>query len=230
MIGQPKSYSGILTRVFWASVLSGIGSIYLLSDAVPQVSQFIDSLPKKVDFGILKDIKVLTVLIPLAIALLSRIIRLHNLLSTILRIRKCFDTKYLLQPLALGCKIDLDNIKLKKISKNRKKLMDETFYKYAGFEKSIIDTQLARTAADNWGWFWSLLESAFLFAVSTIILAMFERWRFALWCLAVVLVEIGLLWLMWSSCKSHGKRQVDAILDESSRLKAISRTFKRFCR
>jgi hypothetical protein len=156
IFGQPESYSDMLQRIFYTSVASGLICTVILSHASPAVKVFLDTVPTVANIGPLKGLKALYVLIPLAIGLISRIVRLHDKISVILRIRFLFDTRYLLFPLAELSGHNLTKNFKKAISKNRVDAMNSVFNIYAGFIDPVIDTQLVRTAADNWGWFHDL--------------------------------------------------------------------------
>jgi hypothetical protein len=196
-----------------------------LAQASPAVSFFIDSISTKADLGSIKDLKASLVLIPFGIGLLSRIIRLHDKISDLLRIRFFFDTRHILYPLAHLTKVTLTKNLKKIIGRNRDDTMRIVFYKYASFINPIIDTQLVRTAADNWGWFWSLLESFFLFSITTIILWMLDNKFYVKVCLVILLIEFCLLLLEWFECKKSAKRQVEAITADIDRSIDISTYF-----
>ena len=225
IIGQPESYSEMLQRIFYSSVASGIICTIFLAQASPTVSSFIDSISTKADFGSIKDLKALLILIPFGIGVLSRIIRLHDNISDLLRIRFFFDTRHILYSLAHLTKVTLTKDLKKIIGRKRDNAMRVVFYKYASFINPIIDTQLVRTAADNWGWFWSLLESLFLFSLTTIILWMLDNMFYVKICLVILLVEFCLLLLEWFECKRSAKRQVEAIVEDTNRSTDISTYF-----
>jgi hypothetical protein len=169
IIGQPADYSEMLQRVFWFSVATGVISTFLLAQDSPEIRAALDSVSTQVDFAPLKSIKILYVLIPTVIALFSRIIKLHDRISDLLRIRFIFDITFFLYPLCEGAGVPLTLEKKAAIRKSRDDAMYHTVYKYAGFKNPAIDEQLVRTAADNWGWFWVLVESIFLFGLTTVI-------------------------------------------------------------
>ena len=217
IFGQPESYSDMLQRIFYTSVASGLICTVILSHASPSVKAFLDSVSTEAKIGPLKGLKALYVLIPLAIVLISRMLRLHDKISDLLRIRFLFDTRHLLFPLAKLSGHNLTKKLRKAISKNRVDAMYATFYIYAGFQNPVIDTQLVRTAADNWGWFWVLLESSFMFSVTGVILLVLYKSAYVQICLAVILVQMCLLLFEWYACRGSAKRQVDAILADASR-------------
>ena len=103
--------------------------------------------------------------------------------------------------------------------------MSNVFYKYASFINPIIDTQLVRTAADNWGWFWSLLESLFLFGLTAFILWLLDNNTYLQVCLIILLIEFCLLLVQWFECRKSAERQVEAITSDNDRRTDISSYF-----
>ena len=104
--------------------------------------------------------------------------------------------------------------------------MRKSVYEFASFTDPVIDTQLVRTAADNWGWFWSLLESSIVFGITLAVLAAIRAWPWFDIVLACILFEILLLGALWCSCKRTAARQVRAILDDPERSKTIRDYFE----
>src|SRR4030095_485345 len=162
IIGQPDSYSDILVRVFVFTLASGFVYTALLAHASPAFRNLLDSISTTADLGPLKGIKALSVFIPLVIAVASRAILLHDRISNRLKLRQTFDTLHILFPLAEGAGFALTETCREQLIVDRKPAMYATFYPFAGFANAVIDHQLVRTAADNWGWFWAAVESIFL--------------------------------------------------------------------
>ena len=226
IFGQPADYSEILQRIFYTTVASGLVCTIVLAKASPAVMELIDLISTKADIGPIKSIKALYVLIPVIIGIVSRIPKLHDRISNLFRIRFLFDTKYLLFPLAQGAGLTLKKDLKEKIRRNRVDAMYAVFYPYAGFKNPVIDEQLVRTAADNWGWFWVFVESSFLFSVTTLILGWLREWNYVLVCLIVILVEMLLMLLQWFACKRSAKRQIVMIVGDSNRRTSIAGYFQ----
>lgn len=226
IIGQPENYSEILQRVFWCSVGTGFLCTLILATASPAVKALIESIEGEADIGPVKGVAVLYVLIPFGAGFIARIIKLHNKVSDLLRIRLTFDTKYLLFPLCRDSGVTLSDDLKKKIRNAREDAMNQTFYEYASFIDPKIHKQLVRTAADNWGWFWVLIESSFLLSLTTVILMWWSKWsyvkRFFLW---FILFELIMIIYYWFACIRSAKPQVDAILNDTSRKDSIAGYF-----
>jgi len=100
LIGQPKSYSDMLKRIFAATLTVGVLCTFALAAASPAVRTFLESWSAEVSIGILDSVKALYVLIPLVIAILSRVFLLHDKVSNFFGIRRRFDLGNILRPLA----------------------------------------------------------------------------------------------------------------------------------
>jgi hypothetical protein len=227
IFGQPDSYSDMLERIFVMSIVSGFICTVMLAQASPHVKAILDSVRTEAEIGQLKGIKALYVLVPLGIAFISRVIKLHDRVSDLLRIRQTFDTRFILHPLATGSGVTLTNALKNIIAKKRHELMYAVFYPYASFRDPQIDRQLVQTAADMWGWYWVFLESLVLFIITTIILCLIGKYDHVVLCLAVMGAELLFLLYLSVACRKHAKPQVNAILADQQRAKAISREFLR---
>lgn len=226
IIGQPADYSEMLQRVFWFSVATGVISTFLLAQDSTEIRAVLDSVSTQVDFGPLKSIKILYVLIPAVIALFSRIIKLHDRISDIFRIRFIFDINFFLYPLCEGAGVSLTTKRKAAIKKSRDDAMYNTVYKYAGFKSPTIDDQLVRTAADNWGWFWVLVESIFLFGLTASIFLFRRQWPYVNGLLCVLLIECLLAWVLWRACVRNAKPQISAILSDQTRAAQIRNYYR----
>ena len=226
IFGQPESYSDMLQRIFYTTVASGVVCTVLLAKTSPTMKAIIDSVSTEADIGPVKGLKVLYVLLPLVVALTARMLRLHDKISDVLRIRFLFDTRYVLFPLAQLTGHTLTKTLKRSIGSKRVDAMYAVFYPYAGFNHPTIDKQLVRTAADNWCWFWVIVESAFIFGVTAIILQVLHKPSYVYMCVVIIFVQMCLLMVEWFACRRSAKRQVHAILADNSRRSDISAYFR----
>ena len=225
VIAQPESYSDMLERVFAMTVASGIICTLILASTSPVVKALLDSVQTETQIGPIKGLKALYVLLPIVIALISRVIRLHDKLSDLLHIRIIFDTRYILFPMARLSGHELDKNMTQRIRSVRESAMYKVFYPYAGFATPTIDRQLVRTALDNWGWFWVGIESGFLFIVTGITVKIIGGDVQFHMCLVALLVIGLLLTIQWFACCRSADRQVRAIVDDAQRRIAIQAYF-----
>lgn len=225
VIAQPESYSDMLERVFVTTVVSGVTCTLILASASPAVKALLDSVQTETEIGPIKGIKTLYVLIPIVIAVISRIVFLHDRLSDLFHIRVIFDTRYILFPMARLSGHGVDKTMEQRIRSVRESAMYKVFYPYAGFAAPAIDRQLVRTALDNWGWFWVGIESGFLFVVTGIIVEIIGGAIQLIICMVALLIIGLLLTIKWFACRRSADRQVRAIIDDVKRKADIQAYF-----
>jgi len=218
IFGQPESYSDILKRVLVINFGVGVICTFFLGFSSPEVKGVLDSISNESEIGLVKGMKALYVLIPLIVAILSRIIKLHDKISDLLRIRLRFDTRHILIPLAQGVGSDVNS---EQIKKSRNDLMYKVFYPYAGFNDTVIDAQLVRTALDNWGWLWVEVEVCFLCVLTSVIFLAMQKRIQLLISFGVAFVLICLSFYQYRVCIKSAKAEVNAILDDKGRKKEI---------
>ncbi len=225
IFGQPESYSDMLERIFVFTLGTGVICVFWLSASSPAVKDILDSISMETDIGMVKGVKALYVLIPVTVAIFSRIIRLHDKISDLFSIRHSFDTKYILMPLArrVGSAVESDVIK-----KNRIGMMYKVFYPYAGFKDPSIDAQLIRSALDNWGWYWVELEAVCLFLLTMIIFLIMDKITQSFVSFVVGLVLIVLSLYQYKVCIRSATAEVNAILGDDEREKEILDSFSAF--
>lgn len=87
VIGQPENYSEMLERIFACTLATGVLCTVSLAIVLPQVKAFLDSVSTDAELGPLKRLKALYVLLPAALAIVSRVIKLHNRISPCANVR-----------------------------------------------------------------------------------------------------------------------------------------------
>jgi len=178
----------------------------------PAIASTLDALNVDVKVWVFEKVKVGWVIPAFAIALISRIIKLHDRLSDAFRIRENFDLLEILVPLAGGVQVAVDSAMLSKVRQRRDSAMREMFFKYASSLTPQIDGQLVISALDKWTWFWILLESVFVAFVATIVLIVLGGYQAAAFLGLGVLVGILLFRLVGPVCAPTAHAEVDAIL------------------
>ena len=102
------------------------------------------------------------------VALGSHIAPLHDRISDLMRIRKRFDTRYILLPLATLVGANLSAIQQRTVASKRDQLMRAVFYRYASSrdDDPLVDKHDIERALDAWSWFWVCVEGCVYFAVA----------------------------------------------------------------
>lgn len=221
MFGQPKDYSEMLKRIFYASLAVGITCTLILGSISSEIKEIINLSSKEWDLGF-STLPIIAVLIPFCIAVISRIITLHDKVSDIFKIRAKFDVNYILIPLFEGVGVAINDELKKTIRKQRHSLMRRIFYKYApNVENASINKQLISTAFDRWGWFWCFIEPTVIIFFSAFLAWYFGGFKNSLFFFIVTVLFILIAVLIYPSLRRVAKHQVDDILSNSDRINEI---------
>jgi len=212
LIGQPESYSDMLKRIFAATLAVGIICTVAVAGVSPAVREVLESWDAEAGIGILKGVKALYVLIPLLLAVLTRVFLVHDKISDLFGLRRRFDIQNILKPLAEGVGFPTTGKRWLEIRTNRDLLMRRTFYPYASFKDPKIDGQLVRTAADRWAWFWCMIEPQVVLLITGIIFAVLKAWVWLGVVCAAMAVLILIALVLWPQLRKGAESQVADIL------------------
>jgi hypothetical protein len=223
--GQPETYSDILQRTFRCTFFVGICCTALLAYASPEVRVLLSWIDLETEVGPIKGLKLLYVIVPGCLAVASRVIKLHDRISDLLGLRRTVDVQWILLPLARSVITDLDDARVLAIRLQRRKAMYEVFYPYVSLPDAKIDRQLVRTALDNYGWLWVIIEAMAILAVSILSLICMGATALALGALGLLIVLLLVAWGQWLSCRRSTSDEVSAILADDARKGDIRRYF-----
>jgi hypothetical protein len=226
LLGAVQNYPQMLRKISTFSFLFACIAIYILSSQIPSLGSFLKNY--KYSINVLNMSLPFGIFIPAFLfALVSRIIKLHNKLSDVFSLRVRFDTSHILLPMAKASGTTNANIDLKKITEKRKKLMKEVFYKYASStpNMSVIDTHYVIMAMDQWSWFWIVQEGVFIFIITSLILLFVGKLMTTFILTAVVAIGLLLLLYIWVGCRKYAEQEIEQILDNPLRMKAIAGVF-----
>lgn len=224
-VGQPEKYSEILIRVFWGHFVVACVSARAIADYSTGFRSLLDMLSVKVSIAGLDNLPGGIVAVGLVVAGLARMIKLHDRLANLFQIRQTFDLNEILKPLIAGVGQQADDLVAKCLSDNRQPLMRRVFYTYASFESPVIDSQLVRSQADRWAWFWTAFEPIPVLLVACVVTMLLGgvMWPLSLVGLLILqgLVCVGLL----PGLKRGAADQVKAILEDPERAKHVRAAF-----
>ncbi|MBA6390007.1 hypothetical protein H4J38_04335 [Colwellia sp. BRX10-3] len=157
-------------------------------------------------------------------ALFGRIIKLHDRISDLFRIRPWYDWIYILEPMLkeVGSKQSK-----KVILNNRGSIMLKVFYKYASSKdpNSVVDKHLIELVMDQLSWYWIVLESSLSIFIATIILLYLKCFDHVH---VVFYIGLGLIVFaktIQNGCSKYTKREVSKILEYPPRRKEIKDEF-----
>ncbi len=206
----------MLKRIFWATLSTGVLCTFALAAVSPAVGKFLESWNAETNIGIFDSVKALYVLIPLAVAVVSRVFLLHDRISDLLGLRRRFDIENILKPLAEGVGLPTTDANWKQIEENRDLAMTRTFYRYASFRDPKIDGQLVRSAADRWAWFWCTIEPQIILVITGVIFVTLGAWTQLLGLLAIMWGLILISLLLWPMLRAGARSQTGEILNSDS--------------
>ena len=209
-LGQPESYSDMLQRIFVATLSVGLLCTFWISSVSPAFKHFLNSWNTETSIGLIDGLKAWYLLIPLTVALFSRIILLHDKISDLFKIRRRFDINHIIKPIAAQVGFEEKNIDW--YIENRDTLMRNIFYKYASFIDPKIDTQLVRTAADRWGWFWCMIEPTTILFLTSIIFLLLQNKGYFFLSLGLMVMMLIFAAATWPLLIKGTRPQLEEIL------------------
>jgi hypothetical protein len=173
----PTNYALVLQKLagfaFWETYIitfflrdiPPIGAAFRSAESYGSFGLLIGALPHSNAFNILGFV------IALVVALLTRAVKLHDLISGVFGIRKRFDRKHILFPLATLVGHPLTDCQRKVVIAKRHDLMREVFYRYASSraDAPLVDKHEIEHALDAWSWFWVCIEAPVFLTIAGII-------------------------------------------------------------
>ena len=221
------NYSAMLNKLATINFFVLVLLLYFLSEQSQDLKQILNKYSW--------EVSVLSFKIPFGyflpcfgIALLGRIIKLHDRISDTFRIRQWYDWTFILKPM-----MDAVEAKTPKkiVLKKRGSIMSKVFYKYASSRdpNSIVDRHLIEMVMDQLSWYWILLETIFYIFITTIILFYLGSHD-----QIATLTYIGLALIIFAKTVQLGsskytKQEVSMILESASRKREIKEEFDALC-
>ena len=220
-------YSKMMMRIMASTFALSVLALWLLRTRIPELDATLAAHLPTVTIKILELPVSFGTLLPAAIiSVLFRVFRVHDRISDVLRIRRRFDAKHILHPLAVGALGHVSDKEMKKIEGARNDLMYRVFYKYASSKTPAIDAHFIEDALDWWGWYWCVLEGICVVLISAGLAGAYGHWRL---CAAFVIASlIGVIGaaLIKRRCNLSAHREVVEILRDKTRSREIESQFR----
>lgn len=218
-----NTYGAMLNKLATANFFVGLIAFYFITTQSISLNEIASRFILDVSISGLK-IPIGFLVPPLGLAILFRIIKLHDRISDTFRLRAFYDWKYVLKPIKDAVKSDLDK---KTVMSNRGRLMSRVFYKYASSrdDNSVVDKHLIEMVLDQLTWYWMIIESSFIVFCVFCILLYLEAFEYAL---VVFYFGLGLIVfskLLQGSCSKYTAQEVEAILNSAPRKREIKEQF-----
>ncbi len=227
VIGQPESYSDMLLRISLSTFGVALACTYALARGVPRIKALLDALDLEVQGIPIVGIKLLYIAVPLVIALLARVFRLHDKISDAIGLRYRFERDYIIHPMMERLRIEPtdDFDRLLSDREARGAVMQKVFYRYAGFKTPVIDEQLIRSALDEWAWLWCAAEAIFLLLIAAVVQGIAGSSGMAVAMGAVICALLFIAWSKYQTCVQTAQAQERAIFDDAGRATVIKQAF-----
>jgi hypothetical protein len=229
----PTNYSLVLQKLagfaFWDTYIitfflrdiSKIGAAFRSAESYGSLGIIIGALPHSNAFNISG------LAIALVIALLTRAVKLHDLISDLLGIRKRFDQKHILFPLATLVGQNLTALQRKAVIAKRHDLMRDVFYRYASSraDTPLVDKHEIEHGLDSWSWLWVCIEAVILFTMAGIIAHLFHSHTLGVRFLVVDVVLISLAVMQYPRLGRYAKAEIAAIAADSTAARDVRAKF-----
>lgn len=217
------TYGAMLNKLATANLFVGLLAFYFLSSQCPELKSWADGFTLDISIAGLK-LPAGYLLPPLGMAIFFRVIKLHDRISDIFKIRSYYDWTYVLEPMKKSVESDAskDNVMT-----NRGLLMTKVFYRYADSRDAnpIVDRHLIEMVLDQLTWYWMIIETSFIIFIVFTSLIYTQSFEHAL---VVFYVGLGLIIfskVLQSSCSKYTAQEVNIILDSAPRKREIKEQF-----
>jgi len=187
-----------------------------LNDIATRFSQDISISGFKIPLGFLVP--------PVGLAIFFRIIKLHDRISDVFRLREFYDWEYVLKPIMDAVESNLDK---KTVMLNRGRLMSKVFYRYASSrdDNPVVDKHLIEMVLDQLTWYWMIIETSFIVLSAFVILLYLEAFEYALFVFYLGLGLVVFSKVLQGSCSKYTSQEVEVIIDSAPRKREIKEQF-----
>lgn len=221
----PKNYPDMLNKIATYTFVGLLAWFYILGRVWPEASTILNKFSVNIKFAGF-DLPLGYLVSAGGLAIFARMIKFHDKLSILFRIRYRFDVYRVLKPMAEKVGYNLNKVDIAILKTQRNDLMNNVFYKYASSTSPKIDAHIVIMALDTWCWFWILLENMIVAAPFVMILFKLNKIKY-LYAFGVIGI-IGLLAMvyLYYACIGNAKKQINAILADKASEKGIKKVFK----
>jgi hypothetical protein len=165
--------------------------------------------------------------IAFVLAVLTHTFQFHDRISDLLGIRRRFDCKCILIPLAERVGSPLTKDKEIKIAKQRHDLMHALFYKYASSraENPLVDKHDIEHALTAWSWFWVFVEGVAYFGAGAVVAYLVGSRNLAVGFAAVSIALVVLALVQRARLNRYARPQIDTIASDPTAAYEIKSRF-----
>lgn len=183
-----SNYSEMLDKISLFNFFGGIILFYIMVLKIPEVGQL--STIYNFDLEVAGNkFSLMNIAIPFLIAMISRILKLHDKISDIFGIRKRYDRNNIIIPIAQSVNIETLG-KIEILDLKREEILENIFYPYTSTDpnKCKINHHHVLMAMDQLTWYWIIIEYTFLISIAIITSVVFWNLRF--------LLTLSIVWVL----------------------------------
>lgn len=222
-----SDYSSMLAKIALSTFVVALGAVALLRWQIADIDSFLKTFSVSIPLTSGFNLPLGTLLPAFLFAIASRTVKLHNVVSDILGIRRRFDVESVLLPLAAATGTKLSTAQIQDLCKKRIGLMSKVFYQYVSStpEKAKIDKHHITMALDQWAWYWMLVEANVVILVASVIFFVANEPKWTVELLALFLMVLLLLIYLKARCAVYARTEIDEILRLKGSTEAIRKEF-----
>jgi hypothetical protein len=221
---RPRNYGEMLNKIGMFTFLVALILTLLVSHYSSSIASFLNQVQVPVEIWSL-HIPVLYIVPALLLATLARIVRLHDKISDLFRIRERFDLNRILVPLCGAVGIPVDLAFRDKLLNRRHNAMLRTFYRYASFEDPAISKAAVLGAIDVWTWYWILLEAIIMLIIASIVLVAIGAYAASFGIIATAFLATLFFGTHYGNCGRRADAQIEEIVSDEPRVLTIRNEF-----
>lgn len=229
----PTNYAQVLQKLsafaFWETYIitlflrdiPSIGAVFRSVESYGSFGSIINVIPHSDAFNISG------LAIALVIALLTRAVKLHDLISGVFGIRKRFDRNHILLPLATLVGENFTKFQQQAVIAKQHNLMRDVFYRYTSSraDTPLVDKHEIEHALNSWSWFWVCVEGVFFFTIAAIIAYLFHAHTLGVGFLIVGALSVSLAVMQYPRLRRCAKTEISAIAADSTAARDVRDKF-----
>ena len=229
----PKNYGDVLNKLagfaFYETYIittvlrsnPTIDGFFTKIESLGPVGKAVASIPG------LTVVNITGLLIAVVVALLTNMFQLHDRISDLLGIRRTFDRKFILIPLARLVGVQVTQASERSIAAKRDELMRSVFYRYTSSkaERPLVDRHDIEHALNAWSWFWVFVEAVPYFAIGFIFAWSFDSGSLAKMLLGVSLFCMAISILQYLRLGRYARPQISRIANDASAAEEVRQRF-----
>jgi hypothetical protein len=229
----PANYTEMLQRLA-AFVFYEVYIITFLLRNVPRIGLALGSADSLGGFGTFADtllhlnhFNISGAVIAFVIALLTFSLKLHDMISNILGIRRHFDRHHILIPLANLVGIKLTMKQKEAIMTRRDEIMRDVFYRYASstIGQPLVDRHDIEQALGMWSWLWVCIEAVLVFSVAASLACLFRDHVLGIRFFAVAAILVGLAVAQYFRLGRYTKIEIATIANDPTAASEVRSKF-----